>query len=517
VTLYRAGRRRFQIGSRRGVTDPVSGATLTGSAHLLTLSPTTGSIATGDVLVGSAHLLDLTDGTSGTITSGVELVGTAHTLTLSPTTGVIEESGNEVFASVQTISAPASTGSQTYSCPVDTKALIFMGVGANGTADGYVADWGLFYGAATASGTGNQWCVSGSEDDGSDDVDNAEATSNAKCIYAVKYNASTGTVPLAAALTDLDAVNGDFTLNWTATVSGAKVRVMAIGGANVAAKAGTFNRRTTTGTTAITGVGFLPVSVLFATTRAASDETNAANLRMGLGATGAIGEHWATFQTAQDAVALTNASGKQITTKTGIGMISGGGSTSYEFSLDSYDADGFMTNFSTASGSAERVHYLALNGISVDVGSFNQPTAGGAQNQDSPSLGFDPTGVLLASYNFAASTSVSVGNRFSLGMADGTNVAAVWAGATKSVSAATDDSFSDDAVALHLATEGTPTTNAQIDTVTMGTDEFTVHWSSIDATARQILYWAFGPPDPPNVVDSLGNLVVDSTGESVTA
>lgn len=416
---------------------------------------------------------------------------------------------------VFTITAPASTGPQTYSCPINTRALLFLGVGGGGTTDGYVADYGLFVGAATASGTGNQWCISGSEDDGSNQADSVEASSNAKCIYFAKYNAGTGTITLAAALTAIDTALGTFTLNWTTTVSGAKVRVMAIGGTDVLAKAGTFNRRTTTGTLGVTGVGFAPDTVFHGLTRNANDEASQANLRMGIGVTGVIGEQWAIFNTCQDAVATTNDTGRLITTKAGMGYPAGGGTSNYEFSIDSYDSDGFTTNFSIASGSAERVHYLAFKGVSVDVGSMTQPVAGGAQNQDSPSLGINPFAVLLASINMITNTAIQNNNRLSIGIADGTDVAGIWSGSFKSSSAATSDAFSDDNSVLRMATEGTPTTNADADTLIVGSDKFTLHWSTIDATARQFTYWALGPTTNPNLVDSEGLLVIDNAGNQV--
>jgi len=398
------------------------------------------------------------------------------------------------FASVQTISAPASTGTQQYSCPVGTKALLFLGIGDIATADGRFDEWAMMIGAATGTGANNQWGYGVSSDDGANPSDNVTGSSNAKCIYFPKYNAGSGVVTLAAALTDLDAVNGDFTLDWTATVSGVKIRVMAIGGDAVSARAHTFSRRTSVGTLGITDPGFTPTGVFFVPTRINADEGLSANLWVNLGATGVIGDHWAISNSSTDNVASSDTGARQITTKTGAATTAGGASVSYEFSLDSYDTNGFTTNFSTAGGVAERVHCLSLAGINVDVGFITQPVAGGAQNQNSPALGFTPVGVVFASWNFAASSSISqTANRLSVGFGDGTNRAAVLSSETSAQAGCNAQCWSDDTHYLYLGNENSSFSDASIDTVTFNPDTFTVHWDDLDTTPRQVVYFAFGP------------------------
>jgi hypothetical protein len=47
--------------------------------------------------------------------------------------------------------------------------------------------------------------------------------------------------------------------------------------------------------------------------------------------------------------------------------------------------------------------------------------------------------------------------------------------------------------AASAANTGNPTINAQADFVSFNSNGFTLNWTTADATARQILYWAIGP------------------------
>lgn len=177
-----------------------------------------------------------------------------------------------------------------------------------------------------------------------------------------------------------------------------------------------------------------------------------------------------------------------------------------EFTVTAILSNGFTVNLLTSSaGTADYVYFLAIKGGQHKVGSFTQPTAGTPPfDQDYAGIGFTPKGLFLASACAVASSSVSTNSRLSIGC--GTDVSSrgvIWHGDRDAVTPSNAGMYLDRTKVYKAMTEGTPTLDSDADLAStpFSNGKFTLSWTSIDATPREVLYWAFGdagaapPPD----------------------
>jgi hypothetical protein len=157
--------------------------------------------------------------------------------------------------------------------------------------------------------------------------------------------------------------------------------------------------------------------------------------------------------------------------------------------LTSFDSDGFTLNFSQFS----YVPYwfaLCLKGGQYHVGKFNQATSTG--NQATTGVGFQPTGLILASYN-AVTNASDINSQARMSFGSGTSSSArasIWTGGSNG---GVQDNDFDATKIINMITEGaSPTTNASADLVSLDSGGFTLNWTTADATAREVIYLAMG-------------------------
>lgn len=174
-------------------------------------------------------------------------------------------------AKTNQLTGPTTTGDLATTDPgFQTKALIIF----NGlqTADGGAVDaqWNLGVTDATAAA---ERAAGWNSDDNTASSDVVRSFRNGEIIRNTTAGTITGNI--TAELTSFDVTG--FTLNWTtASVSSAKYNYLALGGADITnVKSGTQAADTTTGSMAVTGLGFQPdVVFLFATLQTASGTAN---------------------------------------------------------------------------------------------------------------------------------------------------------------------------------------------------------------------------------------------------
>jgi hypothetical protein len=163
-----------------------------------------------------------------------------------------------------------------------------------------------------------------------------------------------------------------FTLNWVTVGDAGYVFYLAIGGIN--AKMGYFALNTTTGDQSVTGVGFVPDSVLFT--------ANSVDTHLGTEDDGALFVGMATGDdqytiggTDEDAVTTMNTD-HHSRDDYSLRMFSKDDTETEAFSLSSMDSDGFTINLSAALGaSPSLVNYLAFES-GFDQGGGNTGTTG---------------------------------------------------------------------------------------------------------------------------------------------
>jgi hypothetical protein len=286
-----------------------------------------------------------------------------------------------------------------------------------------------------------------------------------------------------------------FTFNITSNTPGEAtiINYLALGGdglTNVAV--GTIAARTTTGNEAYTGVGFQPTALmLFAgkwSTDSLDTNTNGA-FTLGFGTSnterGVVGERSRNGSNPQVA------RHRQSTSKIAVSLSDSGVFT--EVDLNSLDSDGFTLNHTTASGTADIMYYLALRGPQFKVGSFNQPTSTGTQQITG--MGFDPKALMLLSANDVSANNDATNNNGQISLGWGTSSSArgsMFAGDLTGVSPTQADKDLDRTKIIKLFSPGTPTLNAAADLDGFISGGAELNWTTVDATARQVLYLAIG-------------------------
>lgn len=381
---------------------------------------------------------------------------------------------------VVSINAPASTGNQGYTgVGFQPKALMVFATSTtsdDSSTSNYRVGWGI------ATGSGEQYSSSSSADDAAGTSNTRRATST-NLIYLVD---GSGTTVLGGSLVSLDA--DGFTINWTTALSGARVKVLCLGGSDISsAKAMSYSSpNNTTGSVNYTGVGFQP-KVIIHSGGWASDTPPAqqSNANPAIGAAVASGSQWSAAWFDEDNQGTTDVDYIQDAILVSRFWTTG---IQYQGTLTGVGSDGFTINWTTASGSPDKIYFLCLAGnVNAKAGSFTRQSGTGTQGVTG--VGFTPNAGLFVSLNSSASDgSSTAGNvTFSAGVVDSAGGAASL-GARSDDAAGTSNSDSISSTNRLLrwpASDGATFTS-------WDSDGYTVNWQASAAGTEKVWYLVFG-------------------------
>lgn len=337
------------------------------------------------------------------------------------------------------------------------------------TSSGTSANVAHYMGFATS--TSNRVAISQVYNSGTTGQDRAHDDS--KCFIVLS---TAGSSLVAADLVSFDA--DGFTLNFSTVDSTARlIGYIALGGSDLTnAFIKSFLPPGATGNQSITGVGFKPDAIFFLSAGVGgappSNNTGVCNIIFGF--TDGTNQKALFYNTVKQSQQVSKVIAK---------------AAAILATLTSFDSDGFTLNYTAIE--AKYNFALCLKGGKYKVGVFNQATSTG--NQSVTGVGFQPTGVILASINQTASSSLlATASRISFGAAsDSASRMSIWSGGN--TTDVTSDNNTDTGKVLNMITEGaSPTTNTSADFVSNDSDGFTINNTSADATAREIVYMAFG-------------------------
>lgn len=257
----------------------------------------------------------------------------------------------------------------------------------------------------------------------------------------------------------------------------------------VSTKVGNFSLRTTTGSQAITGVGFQPKAILLWTAREFLLNTDSQVYEYSIGAATGTTSRWAhaSYQNnwGDNSATQTSNSLCLLLTRAGLGDIR-------TVDLTSFDSDGFTLSVTASIESdARTVYYMALGGadISVKAGVFNSPTTTG--NQSVTGVGFQPTMLLFAGSAFRTDH-VRDDNLHGITLGAAKSTTSRWSthGGGPVNSVTIEDSIQLTDCCFVKQSNGTVTEKA--DFVSHNVDGFTINWSTKSATAFEVGYLAIG-------------------------
>lgn len=397
---------------------------------------------------------------------------------------------------VGSFAQPGSTGNQAVTgVGFQPTLVLFWMTGA--TADGTAANVQLGMGAAVSSSDRRYFSHYSADAITPSVGGTGNRSDNANAIGCVSASAGTVTILAAADFVSMDS--GGFTVNWTTVDATARIiNYLALGGASLTnVKTGQLTNPTATGTQATTGVGFQPDVLLFFALGAntTTPVTVGSDLHGLIGFADSAGNVGSLSPFPSRANTTSNDKVYQRTASC-VTMLNTAGAVVREASLTSMDSDGFTLNWSSTNSIQVYCFYVALKGISIKVGSFNQATSNG--NQSVSNLGFAPSALMLESFDNAAATTVQTDYKLSLGITDGTRRASIWQGGLAGQTTTREKQDLDRANLLKMFTPASsPTTLTVADIATLDSDGFTINNTTTDATARQILYFAVGPGGQP--------------------
>ena len=336
-------------------------------------------------------------------------------------------------------------------------------------------------GFATSSTARGMMACSIDNGNATGDVDNDNRAT--RCILIRDH--SSGNVRFEADFVSFDA--DGFTVDWID--SGLPVVFfVAIGGADLTdVDVGQFTKATSTGTDAITGVGFEPDLILLAGELNTTLNSTTLHSSFFLGAAISPTSRWVTHGSSEDGPATSDSGRNQRTDKV-IYQTDENGTAIADVDLDSMDSDGFTLDYLTANGDANQYMYLALKGGAYNLGSFDGNTSTG--DQAVTGVGFTPKMEVFTSFSAATSGSEVADNHFGLGSATSATARSHLFIADEDGQGTT-DAMQDinDTACLRYLNESRALL-AEADFVTQDSDGFTVDWGTVDAISREILYLA---------------------------
>jgi len=297
----------------------------------------------------------------------------------------------------------------------------------------------------------------------------------------------TQTVTIVANVDSFDA--DGFTLDYTTNTSvPLSYKFIAIGGDSVSAEVGTLTSSTSTGTQNVsTGIANANFTMMMATFLAAADYNTVkihSILTLGMGIDNT--EQGNIAVRSMDALGTSDTARYQQTDVV-YTRVTTAGSILGEASFTGHTASGFDLNWSVGDSAAVPIEYLTIKGGQWEIGDDTTPTSATTK---ATTTSFQPKGIGIMGFGAVADAGVVASNVFTFGASDGTNTSGIANQDLDNVGT-TDCSRYSSSTTLNLRiSASTVTEEATVDS--FNATDFTLDYTTADATARQFLWFAMG-------------------------
>lgn len=360
------------------------------------------------------------------------------------------------------------------------KAIIFFGPRQSST--GANSNAGYFIGFASSST--NRACVWNRSNDSSGTSQTYVRHSNVHCIIG------TNPTNVIREEVDFDSFLADgFRIDIESANNALIVPFIALGGdlSNVFVKE--LQSPTTTGTQAYTGVGFQPGCLLAISAGLATAPPAAGDgLKISFGAGTSSTSRWVLSGESVDAQTTSDSYKSLLATKL-IHTIQGG-AVDIAADIESLDSDGFTLDWENVDGSNQNYCWvLCLKGGQYEVGTDTAKTS--TTGTKATTTSFQPTGVVMGSACAASSASIQDDMDIVVGAASGVGEEATGY-MYEADGQATTDSGTDINTAKAIEQKQTGTLAAEADLDSFNATDFTLDWTTVDATARGFGWLVFG-------------------------
>lgn len=383
------------------------------------------------------------------------------------------------------------------------KVVLFWWGGSTSSVDS-VSGATINIGFGAASSSSSRWCAMGISEDAQADSDNLRSHSITECI---RCYTDTGTLDGIADFSSMDADGFTLTIDDQFTQD-YRISYLALGGSDLTdVYLGNYQTPAATGNHNITGVGFQPDAVLFASSWYAGTSGSTTHSYFSVGWSTASDEQGTVYQGGVDNQATSYTFGYGYNGE----CISGRAVTlAIRESFVSFGADGFTLNALEASVQ-RHVFYVCWRGGQYEVGELTTRTDGNDIEEDL-SGAFEPVAVLFGSANRAHSTQDTVTDhaRMSIGAATATDERTVQAISDEDNLADTETAYTnqDDAVYAHVVDDAI---EALMDIKSFDADGFTCVMDDTETSACWVTYLAIGAEAAAGETLSIAIVPTDSS------
>jgi len=354
------------------------------------------------------------------------------------------------------------------------------------TADGIGVDFNFFLGAATSSTA--RGVVTLNDEDGVDPYDSTRSVENDQILALLDPGLTTYLAQGDFSSMDIDG----FSINLgTAPATGYRITYLAIAGedmTNVAVSS--FAASTSPGNQSVSSLSFQPDAIMFVwdgdTLAGSPGNDSEINVGFALSST----------NRATASIATDNGTSSGLTYK---GAWSDGclseiyyvdGTLNGKADFVSFDTNGFTINWSTNTGSADDIMFIAFKGGSYGLGILDTQTGTGSFSETG--LSFQPTGGIFVSTLATALSSIQSGLEWSFSAVDVDGNVVVAGGSSESGQNPSDaDVFQDDA-SLYRNYDFNQTLEGQVDFTSWNGNGFTLNQTDADPTATKLIYFVIG-------------------------
>lgn len=422
-------------------------------------------------------------------------------------------------AKVGTFAGRSSPGTVTVTGVGFTPKIVFILAAESTTWDTFTTPIYHVVGVAVGSGIGQQRTQSvGAEWDGVAFFDHNTRRERRGGEVISEITPAFGFAQQFAALSSFNS--DGFVISFSLVAGIRNYSYLALGGSDLSVAIGTTNWPTSTGNQAVTGVGFQPSVVWF--TAGTDFISGESSTHPG----GAISHGWIDQDGRQGCSGWHNRANVttadnhryQRTDKCIAVHDSTAGTIVGEAEAVSMDSDGFTINWTTAPAAVAGYSWVALGGIVGHVGSLTQPTSTGTQ--DVTGLDTTPIVTLLQSAGAVASSSLQDSVRYSLGWGDASASGSLWSGDNDATTLGTNRAnrrLSNTSAVIAAAptgiSAGTLEAAAAVDS--FAANQFTLNWTTADATGREVLYLALGPTPTYTLACDPGAYTISGTEASL--
>jgi hypothetical protein len=287
---------------------------------------------------------------------------------------------------------------------------------------------------------------------------------------------------------DLKSFDTDgFTLTWTTNNATAyKIKYVAIGGNDITADVGSFISSTSSGvqniSTGLSNANFILMLGIFPT--AAQEDTLLNNTLFSIGMAASSADEGMAAIRCQDGVVSSNTARYQRTDKVIGKLVTSSDTVDAEASFNGFTASGFDLDWTNPPTIAFLHYYLTIKGGNWEVGNGTTPTSATTKAYTTT---FQPEGLMMLSYTSTAGTVVKTNTVPNIGASDGTNHALI--SAIEIDGQGTSDSASrSSSTDVIVGYSNTTTTNEEGTVDSFNATDFTLDFTSADATARQFIW-----------------------------